>query len=205
MSLDVDTREFNAAMKEAVRTSNRSAATVINGKLQDLMYKSGKETPSAKKTYKRQFISNPPAFVTNMATQQYGKGFKRAQRSDIWGRWWPAKSGKSFLKSGFIIAGKKIKRANAIRAGKQYPESVTSGGRPIRASVREAGGTSAVVVASSEIRWKAKRQPGDEPGKERILFAAMLRGMATVTADTRRHMAEKLAKDLAKVSARGAR
>lgn len=206
MSIDVDTREFQAAMKEAIRTSSRSAATVINGKHQDLLYKAARQTPSAKKSYKRQFILNPPAFVTYLATRIHGQGFKRAQRSAIFQNWYGSKAGRKFLAAGYLNAGKEFKLINAVRAGKETPPSIERAARPIRASIRQAAGAGRVQVSSSEIRWKAKDKRPDDGGlKSRVLMNALRRGMAVVTADTRRHMANKLAKELAKLSAKGAR
>lgn len=205
MSIDVDTREFQAAMKEAIRTSSRSAATVINGKHQDLLYKAAKETPSAKKNFKRQYISNAPAFVTYLAGRIHGQGFKRSQRSAIWNNWYPSKSGKKFLSAGYLNAGKNFKRVAAMRAGKQNPPSGATGNRPTKLRVREASGTGSRQMSISEIRWKAKdKRPTDPRLKERLLMLALRKGMAVVTADTKRHMADKLAKDLAKLSAKGA-
>ena len=226
MSIDVDTREFQAAMKEAIRTSSRSAATVINGKHQDLLYKAYDNTPISKPT-RIETMHTPAAFITAMVTRYQGRAIMKASmqpakkaktrlariqkvRDGYREMWWNRINGKPigrhFLQIGFVEAGKKFKRVNAQREGKVFARPAATSGRPIRSGIREAAGTGNMQVSAAEIRWKAKdKKPGDASGKERILSAAMRRAMPAVTADTRRHMANKLAKELAKLSAKGAR
>jgi len=226
VSIDVDTREFQAAMKEAIRTSSRSAATVINGKHQDLLYKAYEKTPISKPTI-MEGLTNPPAFVTSMVTRFKARAIfkasiKKAAKAETrlarikdvqdnyralwWNRIQGKPPGREFLRMGFVEAGKRFKRVNAQREGKVFAKPLSSTKRPIKAGIREAAGTGSMQVSASEIRWKAKgKRPGDASEKERILSTALARAIPAVTADTRRHMADKLAKDLAKHSAKGAR
>lgn len=227
MSIEVDIKEFHAATREAIRASSRSAATVINGKHQDLLYKARDYTPKSKNT-RIETMHTPGGFITSMVTKYKARAVFKASMKEAkkagtrfdrikkvqdgyremwWNRINGRPQGQNFLKSGWWRAGNMFKRVNAQREGKVFAKPIASGSTPVRATVREAAGTSATMLVSSAIiAWQAReKRPGDDANKERILSLALRRAIPAVTADTRRHMANKLAKELAKLSAKGAR
>lgn len=222
----VNLAEFRSVMQGAIRTSSRSAATVINGKHQDLLYKAYDYTPISKPT-RIETMHTPAAFITSMVTKYKARAvfkasmqpakkaktrFARIQAVHDGYRelWWKRINGKPigrhFLQMGWVFAGKKFKRVNAERAGKVFAKPLSGGNRPIRVGIREAAGTSALQVSSCEIRWRAlDKRPGDAAAKEAILLRALRRAFPAVVADTRRHLYEKHQKEMDKLSARGAR
>jgi hypothetical protein len=209
-----DDREWRKAMELYVRTSKRDAQQIADNKARDLMFKAARETPRTSLTQgefkARLEVYYSGAMTTKRTIEKFGAGnWSRADweqmrgglsKSDIKAAIGKRVLGKGFMRSAFYKAIKQIpKRGDANRPGAENKTAPRDRFTKSRARVLLARKTLRTAT-SFNLDWTAKKQQGDQRGKQKIVDRSINHAKRIVARDMMQYVYRKTLKNAKQVS-----
>ena len=199
VSIEIDTREFNAALREYIKVSKRSLPEIVNKRAVNICFKSIRFTPKARKSrikrdLKQKSRINPKApvgaILINKQRGEAGKpGRYGAEMAAAMERWEIKRNVSSgFIKSGWLGAVKdlaphaKVFRRPPRVEVKDKPKGY---GRPARVGINP---TAEIVNQVN--------------GAVKVGAPALQRAMNADAADMKNYVARKMQQDASRFNAR---
>ena len=176
--LSVDLREFRAAVTEYANETRKDAATVLNRKAASMFFAAAKAAPRARPA-KLRGKAKSPRYVATLLSRKGGYTVEEARAySAALARRMVRAVGflRAWLRScGNAVNGKPARKARGVE------------NRIHRASAGD-------LVVSVDSSYRFGKKTGSPAILEGLLAAATRKGVAAETADTRRHVAERMAR-----------
>lgn len=199
VSIDVDLREFNAAVQKMFAYSSKSAAEVINRQGRNVCFRAAQFTPKAIRADILDDIS--PPFVSYVANKKHGKG------NWGWSDWSALK--KKLPKQRSTSIG--YMKSAWAKAGKLFPPTKPDAGPSVRKPrpARHSAATARVLAAMPE-RLRCLIEPiwsGDNTpeGKDSIAEEARRAAMRYLVRDMEKYMARQQQKAWDKAASEASR
>lgn len=204
MSIAVDVREFQGALKDYLRATSKDLVTALNGKAKDLALRAAQHTPKSKMTYP-QFRKQQadPEFITARAKiifdRRGGAGGGR-QFSEIRRATEAAMAAKKFqrgyMRSGFVKAATAFK---VVKDASKAPR-MTLEGKFDNTHATTKTATAKSLAAVFDVTWAAKGG-NDQSQKQAIVTRPMGKAIQIVTADMRIYLERKMEKNAKAITA----
>lgn len=204
MSIAVDVREFQGAMRDYLAMTSKSTKDALNGKARDLALRSAQRTPKSVMTaaeFKRQ--QTDPELVTARAKAIFdrrggGRLFSEIRRATE-ATMAKKRFGKGYMRSGFTKAALKFKNTEASTAA-----SVRLEGQHERTKATAKNATERSLSALFDIEWGAAGGT-DASEKQAIVDRPMAQAVRYVVADIQKYIAKKQQQHAKKITASAGR
>lgn len=199
--IQLDTRQFDAAMKEYSYYTSKSLVDAVNGKARDLAFMAARHTAAASRSDIADVIENP-RLISWYCNKLYGSGgWDRDDFTAAAKKLRKRLSSAKYHKSGFVKAAHKFPQTEA---SKELPRSVEKHkGSAATATIATASRMLAEMQASWETAglFDVRSAESSKSSREKILLAALQQSIVAVTADMRKYIERKQAELCRKHSA----